>query len=221
LIEKKHGIGYTIFSNRVVIGKGIMIIENKRAKLHDIYNDFESSVQIYKAGAICKIGCAFCCIHFGNVDIITLEGFIIHEWIEGLDKTDKADFRKRIVKNMKKKVKRSITRCPFLNTDNTCLIYDIRPFSCRQLYSLRECTDRGPTVHRQAVQKTKKTVKKLQQLDSTGYSGHISYILHLFDKPDFKELYRSGGFNPGHIMAFGKKHGIVINQKACEHEIQP
>jgi hypothetical protein len=59
-----------------------MIIEKKRNILQDIYNDFESSVQIYKAGAICKIGCAFCCTHFGNVDIISLEGFIIHAWIQ-------------------------------------------------------------------------------------------------------------------------------------------
>ena len=188
-----------------------MIIDEKKDMLQHVYNTFESSVQIYKAGAICKIGCAFCCIHFGNVDIITLEGIIIHEWVENLDKSNKADFRKRIAKNMKKKEKGSITRCPFLNTDNTCLIYDIRPFSCRQLYSLRECTDRGPMIHRQAVQKAKETVKKLQQLDSTGYSGHISFILHLLNRPDFNKLYRSGEFNPSHIMAFGKKHGIVIN----------
>ncbi len=198
-----------------------MIIKEKRRILQDIYNDFESSVQIYKAGAICRIGCAFCCIHFGNVDIITLEGYIIHEWIEGLDKNNRAGLRKKINKNMKKKEKQSISRCPFLNRDNTCRIYNIRPFSCRQLYSLRQCTGRGPTVHRQAVEKAKKTVKKLQELDSTGYSGHISYVLHLLNKPDFKKLYLSGGFNPGLIMAFGKKHGIVINQKAQSHGIGP
>lgn len=198
-----------------------MIIEGKKRLLQNIYNDFENSVQIYKAGAICKIGCAFCCIHFGNVDIITLEGYIIHEWIEGLDKKNRAGLRKRIAKNIKKKEKKSISRCPFLNTDNTCMIYNIRPFSCRQLYSLRQCTGRGPIVHRQAVEKAKKTVKKLQQLDSTGYSGHISYVLHLLNKPDFKKLYLSGGFNPGVIMAFGKKHGIVINQKTWSHGIRP
>ena len=178
-------------------------------------------MQLYKAGAICKIGCAFCCIHFGNVDIITLEGLIIHEWIESLDKPNKVVLRKKIAKNMKKKAKRSIARCPFLDTDNTCLIYDVRPFSCRQLYSLRECTDRGPTVHREAYQKAKKAVKRLQQLDSTGNSGHISYILHLLDRPDFKKLYLSGGFNPALIRPFGKKYGIVINREGCADGYQP
>ena len=188
-----------------------MDIKAKRKKLKKIYDDFESSAQKFKQGAICKLGCAFCCTHFGNVDVITLEGLIIHEWIDSLNKPRQTDIRKKIVKNMKKKENRAIALCPFLKEDNTCLIYNIRPFSCRQLYSLKECTDRGPTVHRQTVELAKMTVKRLQQLDSTGYSGHISYILHLLDKPEFRKLYKSGGFNPGAILSFGKKHGIVIN----------
>ena len=53
-------------------------------------------------GAVCSKGCAFCCTHFGNVDAITLEALIIHEWIETLDKQDQIDIRKKIAKNMKK-----------------------------------------------------------------------------------------------------------------------
>jgi len=73
-------------------------------------------------------------------------------------------------------------------------------------------------VHRQAVELAKKTVKKLQQLDATGYSGHISYILHLIAKPDFKELYKSGGFDPVNIMPFGKKYGIAINRMVSKND---
>ena len=189
-----------------------MNIQIKQEKLKQIYDDFESRARPFKSGAVCEAGCAFCCTHFGNVDTITLEGLIIHEWIEALDKQDQIDIRKKIAKNMKKREKRSITRCPFLKKDNTCRIYTIRPFSCRQLYSLRKCTDSGPMVHRQAVELAKQTVKKLQQLDETGYSGHISYILHLIATPDFRTLYTSGGFNPVNIMEFGKKHGIIINR---------
>ena len=189
-----------------------MDIKAKQQKLKEIYDNFEIQARPFKANAVCKAGCAFCCIHFGNVDAITLEGLIIHEWIEALDKQDKINIRKKIAKNMKKREKRSITRCPFLKKDNTCRIYTIRPFSCRQLYSLRKCTDSGPMVHRQAVELAKQTVKKLQQLDETGYSGHISYIIHLIATPDFRTLYKSGGFNPVNIMGFGKKHGIIINR---------
>jgi hypothetical protein len=73
-------------------------------------------------------------------------------------------------------------------------------------------------VHRQAVEMAKKTVKKLQQLDDTGYSGHISYILHLMAKPDFRKLYQSGGFDPVKIMTFGKKYGIVINRMVSKND---
>ncbi|MBW2014569.1 MAG: YkgJ family cysteine cluster protein [Deltaproteobacteria bacterium] len=189
-----------------------MDIKTKLKKLKEIYDDFEIQARPFKDSAVCKVGCAFCCIHFGNVDAITMEGLIIHEWIETLDKPDQINIRKKISKNMKKREKRSITPCPFLKKDNTCRIYTMRPFSCRQLYSLRKCTHSGPMVHRQAVELAKKTVKKLQQLDATGYSGHISYILHLIAKPDFRELYKSGGFDPVKIMPFGKKYGIIINR---------
>lgn len=184
--------------------------------LEEIYDDYESLAQPFKTNAVCKAGCAFCCTHFGNVDVITLEGLRIHQWIEGLGKPEKAAVRKKVAKNMKKKTRKSIARCPFLSQNNTCRIYEIRPFSCRQLYSLRECTDQGPTVHRQAVALSKKTVLRLQQLDATGYSGHISFILHLMDKPDFRTTYRTGGFDPAKIMLFGKKHGIVINRMASD-----
>jgi len=200
-----------VLFNLIIFGVR-MDIKTKLKKLKEIYDDFEIQARPFKDSAVCKVGCAFCCIHFGNVDAITMEGLIIHEWIETLDKPDQINIRKKISKNMKKREKRSITPCPFLKKDNTCRIYTMRPFSCRQLYSLRKCTHSGPMVHRQAVELAKKTVKKLQQLDATGYSGHISYILHLIAKPDFRELYKSGGFDPVKIMPFGKKYGIIINR---------
>jgi hypothetical protein len=54
----------------------------------------------------------------------------------------------------------------------------------------------------------------MQRLDRTGYSGHISFILHLLEKPGFRKLYLSGGFDPGKIAKFGKTHGLVINHFA-------
>jgi len=208
----------------IIVGEP-MNIKTKQEKLKQIYDDFEIRAQPFKSDAVCTKGCAFCCTHFGNVDAITLEALIIHEWIETLDKQDQIDIRKKITKNMKKREKRSITRCPFLKKDNTCRIYTIRPFSCQQLYSLRKCTNSGPMVHRQAVELSKQTVKKLQQLDETGYSGHISYILHLIATPDFRTLYTSGGFNPANIMRFGKKYGIIINRMVSKttykHNLDP
>lgn len=189
-----------------------MIFKAKQNKLKEIYERFEIEAHEYKKHAICKAGCSYCCTDVGSVDIITLEGLIIQERINSLAKPLKDKIKKKLEQNKRKKEKRNIARCPFLKRNNTCLIYDIRPFSCRQLYSVQKCKGRGPTVHRQSVELAKKTVRKIQRLDETGYSGHISFILYLLDNAEFRKLYMEGGFNPGKIMAFGKTHGIVINR---------
>jgi uncharacterized protein len=185
--------------------------EKKKEKLNEIYEAFEKEALEYKKLAICKPGCAYCCIHFGSVDITTLEGIVIRERIKSFAKPLKNRMKKKIAQNKKLKEKGKVAKCPFLKEDKTCLIYDIRPFSCRQLYSLRECDGRGPTVHRQAMELAKKTVQRLQHLDTAGYSGHISFIIHLLEKQEFRDFYLAGGFNPAQIMGFGKTHDIIIN----------
>ena len=191
-----------------------MTFKAKKERLQEIYECFETDAHKFKKDAICKIGCTYCCTDVGNVDTTTLEGVIILERVNSLPQPLKGQVKKKIAQNRLKKEKEKIARCPFLKEDDTCLIYDIRPFSCRQLYSIRECRGRGPTVHRQATEVAKKTVREMQRLDDTGYSGHISFILYLLDKPGFRKLYLSGGFDPGKIARFGKSHGIVINRFA-------
>ena len=67
-------------------------------------------------------------------------------------------------------------------------------------------------AHRQAVESARSVVREIQQLDDTGYSGHISYILQLLGDTGFRKLYLSGGFAPERIMKFGKTHGLIINR---------
>jgi Fe-S-cluster containining protein len=191
-----------------------MTLEEKKKRLKEIYECFEIDAYEFKKDAICKIGCTYCCTDVGNVDIITLEGVIIRERVNGLPQPLKVQLKRKIAQNKREKEKEKIARCPFLKENNTCLIYDIRPFSCRQLYSIRECRGRGPTVHRQATELAREAVKEIQRLDDTGYSGHISFVLHLLDMPGFRKLYLSGGFDPGKIAKFGKTHRLVINRFA-------
>ncbi|WP_299984060.1 hypothetical protein [Desulfobacula sp.] len=56
------------------------------------------------------------------------------------------------------------------------------------------------------------SIKELQQLDVTGYSGHLSYIIYMLSTPTFLNTYKKGDFNPEEIMEFGKAHKIVINK---------
>ena len=127
-----------------------MDLNGLQAQLNVIYKRYEREVALFKAGAICKPGCAFCCIHFGSVDITTLEGRIIRAWMNQQHPDIRTALQSKINANRKAQKKGQATPCPFLRTDHTCRIYPIRPFSCRQLYSLRTCEGRGPTVHRQA-----------------------------------------------------------------------
>jgi Fe-S-cluster containining protein len=188
--------------------------EAKINKLYDIYARSERETALFRQHAFCKAGCSFCCTFMGNIDIVTLEGLVILEYIKDQPEEFRVALKKRISINKNEKEKGCKAHCPFLLENKTCLIYAIRPFSCRQLYSLRQCGDSQPMAHRQAVESAQSTVKEMQQLDDTGYSGHISYILHLLDDTSFRKLYLSGRFTPERIMKFGKEHGLIINRFA-------
>lgn len=188
-------------------------ILNKKEKLTEIYSDFEKSADEVKKFAACKVGCADCCIYVGNVDITTMEGVVIQNRLENFEKKLKAKIRKKLDKNKAERERGVLARCAFLKEeDNTCRIYDIRPFSCRRIYSIKQCNQNQPVVHRQAIELADYTISKMQQLDDTGYSGHMSFILYLLDKSGFRKIYMGGKFNPGKIMNFGKNHGIIINR---------
>lgn len=188
-----------------------MTSKEKREKLQTLYEIFETNAYVYKKHAICKIGCTYCCTDAGKIDILTIEGLIIHERLKSMPRLLRKAIKKKIKQDKCAKENKKIASCPFLKKDKTCLIYDIRPFCCRRLYSIQECRGRGPTIHRQASELAKNTVREMQRLDHTGYSGHLSFILDLLDQTDFRRLYLSGGFDPGKIIAFGKAHDIIIN----------
>ena len=191
--------------------KAMDFIELKK-ELHAIYNGFENEVCEYRRDAVCGLGCSFCCTFMGNVDITTLEGWIIREHIRSMPGSARSDLVRRITGNKQEKEKGGKPGCPFQDDNGACLIYEFRPFSCRQLYSLRKCDQDGPLIHRAAVSAARKTVRRIQTLDQTGYSGHISYILFLLDNRNFRKVYMSGGFKPDTISKFGKAHGIIINR---------
>ncbi|MDP3028872.1 MAG: YkgJ family cysteine cluster protein [Deltaproteobacteria bacterium] len=190
----------------------MMDIEGKKENLRELYEQYEEDVAEFKKAAACELRCADCCIGVGDVDITTLEGVIIRERMDTFDKALQAEIKARLAQNKEEREEGKLSRCAFLKGDKTCMIYDIRPFSCRQLYSVKRCNSAPPTIHRQAVNLAKQTVDKMQRLDFGGYSGHISYILYLLDKEDFRRRYLHGKSDPRKIVDFGRSHGIVINR---------
>lgn len=188
-----------------------MDLTRKAKQLQEIYRSFERESATFREQAVCGPGCAYCCTHFGHLDITTLEGWIILERIKKFPESEKKRIEQRIEDNRRDKEDGKPSVCPFLLEDETCRIYEVRPFSCRQLYSLKKCGEHGPVVHPQALELARNTVRLIQQLDATGYSGHLSFILALLNQKSFFKLYTAGKFDPGKVADFGKAHGLTIN----------
>jgi hypothetical protein len=163
--------------------------KEKIGLVFELYEKYERLVEPYKSQAVCEKGCASCCIDVGSVGATTLEGLIIAEYLQGWDRQALKEIHRSLRENRNDKLKQVFVRCAFLDQEQSCRIYAVRPFSCRRLYSVRKCDGQGAVVHRQAVVLGQKIEKELQKLDADGCSGHLSFILHLLEKNGFREGY--------------------------------
>ncbi|MCG8618100.1 MAG: YkgJ family cysteine cluster protein [Desulfobacterales bacterium] len=189
-------------------------MKEKLADLDRIYTRFETDSEELTRGKACNKGCSFCCSAAGSIDITTLEGLRIRKAMEKMPKSRQTTLTKAFRREIKKRESGTVVPCPFLMKNKACMIYEIRPFSCRRIYSAHVCDAANPpAVSRTVMDMAAETIKSLQQLDDTGYSGHLSYILYMLSVPAFFNTYMSGGFKPEEIMDFGKSHKIAINCK--------
>ena len=190
-------------------------MDRKKLELPRIYDEFETAAADFKKSAACHKGCAFCCTDAGSIDMTTLEGLVVREAILKLPRAGRLKLKKGLARDVKRREKGQASSCPFLQKNNACMIYPVRPFACRRIYSVHTCSrTHPPMLDRRVMEIGRKTIQHLQQLDDTGYSGHITYILQMLETPAFLSVYLSGEFNPAAVMAFGKSHGIVINRLA-------
>jgi len=188
-------------------------MEEKTHKLRPIYDAFEDAAAPFKTEAACRKGCAFCCSDAGSIDITTLEGLVIRDRINRLPRQRLVALKKNLAADMKRREKGNPSACPLLMKNRACMVYDVRPFACRRIYSLETCgPDRHPVINRRVMALGDQTIRMLQMLDDTGYSGHLSYILHMLETPAFLNAYLAGTYNPETVMGFGRFHGIVINR---------
>lgn len=191
----------------------VQYMYSKIAELQTIYDKFKQEAAPYKQKAACKKGCAYCCTDAGSIHITTLEGLAINQAMAGLAKPQKSAAKKALDKDMKRREKGLSSPCAFLMKNKACMIYDVRPFACRRIYSIETCNREQPPILSQHVMKFgERTIKSLQQLDHTGYSGHMSYILFMLDAVRFMETYQAGEFKPEEVTDFGKSHQILINR---------
>ena len=196
--------------------------EALQRRLDGVYRRFEAAAAPFMAGAVCRIGCAACCIDVGRVDATTMEAVVIHRHLRTLPRARRKEVEKALGRDRRRRRPGpAFARCPFLQKNDTCMIYALRPFACRQLYSLRPCAGQGPTVHRRTVDLARAAVAELQRLDANGYSGHLSFVLELLDDDAFRRFYLAGGCDPGRLMAFARPRGLVINRMVAGDESLP
>lgn len=188
-------------------------MKEKILTLKAIYKTFEAKTREYKKEAACEKGCGFCCKEAGRIDITTLEGLILRKTMKGFSRSRQKSLTKIFQQEIRKREKKVMAPCPFLMKNNACMIYNVRPFSCRRIYSTHICTrENPPVVNQNVIKVADQSIKELQQLDNTGYSGHLSFILYMLSTPAFLATYENGDFKPEEIMEFGKSHKIAINK---------
>ncbi len=190
-----------------------MDFRKNKTLVFQLYEEYERLVQPYKSQAVCEKGCASCCIDVGSVGATTLEGLIIREHIQGWDSQALKEINRVLRENRKNKLNQVFARCAFLDQEQSCRIYAVRPFSCRRLYSLRKCDGQGAVVHRQAVALGQKIEKELQNLDPDGCSGHLSFILHLLEKNGFRQGYLRENWSTAEFKDIIERYELVVHRR--------
>jgi hypothetical protein len=183
----------------------------KKKQVFNLYDKYERLVQPYKAQAVCEKGCASCCIDVGSVGATTLEGLIILEYIQGWDRQALKEINRNLGENRNDKLSQVFSRCAFLDQEQSCRIYAVRPFSCGRLYSVRQCDGQGAVVHRQAVMLGQKIERELQELDPDGCSGHLSFILHLLEREPFRRGYLKGSWKVEDFRDIIESYELVVH----------
>ncbi|MGD8706293.1 MAG: YkgJ family cysteine cluster protein [Syntrophobacterales bacterium] len=190
-----------------------MDLKEKKKQVFKLYDKYERLVLPYMSQAVCEKGCASCCIDVGSVGATTLEGLVILEHIQGWDRQALKEMNRVLRENRKNKLNQVFARCAFLDQEQSCRIYTVRPFSCRRLYSLRKCDGQGAVVHRQAVALGQKIEKELQKLDLDGCSGHLSFILHLLEREAFRRGYQKKSWKVEDFREIIQRYELVVHRR--------
>ena len=190
-----------------------MDLKEKKTRVYELYDKYERLVQPFKSQAVCEKGCASCCIDVGSVGATTLEGLIITEYLQGWGRQALKEINRNLGENRKNKLSQVFSRCAFLDQEQSCRIYAVRPFSCRRLYSVRKCDGQGAVVHRQAVMLGQKIEKELQKLDPDGCSGHLSVILHLLEKTGSREGYLRENWSTEKFKDIIERYELVVHRQ--------
>jgi hypothetical protein len=81
---------------------------------------------------------------------------------------------------------------------------------------MKRCGETGPTVHRRLWTLAERYVDDLRELDDTGCSGHMSYVLLLLNNARFLKSYLEGGFAADQAWELIRDYGLIVNRYATK-----
>jgi len=136
-------------------------MENGLALLKDVYLTFDDAINEFKKYSPCDKGCWHCCcaivetavIEAENIRRYVMENFNEDE-VEELAKKVKSilKYQPNLLQMSNERVKMNYLKqsipCPFLDSNNSCTIYSVRPITCRKhiVFSSKELCESGERV---------------------------------------------------------------------------
>ncbi|MEN8200893.1 MAG: YkgJ family cysteine cluster protein [Thermodesulfobacteriota bacterium] len=165
--------------------------------IYDVFEQWENEEKV------CKKGCAACCSQ--NVLITAVEGDLIHRYVR--EQGMREEFARRLQrrapsrkvamttngfaarclegKDVEPESYGSEKACPFLE-DNSCIIYGVRPFSCRCFISSTLCGPGSPaTVDETYLSAASAVMQVIEHLGQGEYLGNmLDVLLALCDLPE-------------------------------------
>lgn len=213
-----------------------MNTELKVALLKNIYTSYDKFSK--EISHVCKIGCASCCTQ--NVSVTTLESYYILEWLKKNNKLDLLKVLDHIsteklsrpaittnelaykclnrIEPPEEDVPSASTPCPFLdNKEKTCLIYEVRPLSCRIFFSEKKCDEIGQATIDPVVLTINGTLLQvLEHVDLGGMFANMIDMLLLFNnEKNFDEYLRNSTLRSNGFLQNRPIPGFMIPP---EHE---
>ncbi len=197
-----------------------MELDQKLAGLQKAYRIYERFVERYDLS--CEKNCDACCTC--NVTATTVEAFGMLKYMDlekrsillaRLSDAPKRRFRPRATFNgiarlcmageevPEEPCDPSWGRCPLLE-DNHCVFYELRPFGCRCMCSVRRCSETGYAEMPPLLTSVNDVFMQfIEHLDADGYSGNLSDVLIWLSQPENMRTYNQGerGDNAGVLVA--------------------
>ena len=112
-------------------------IKDKTLAMYDVIDGINQESFVGKDQPSCKKGCAHCCyIQVGTFEweIITILEYMKAKGLEFEPEELEILEKQALIKNDKEYIQSPHRRCVFLQKDNMCGIYEVRPSACRNYY---------------------------------------------------------------------------------------